>query len=114
MEAAQADLPALDEAERLPPAEDLSGPWAVLIVGAGSETTVGARRRRDGADEFDYEPPEDGDGTVPLDLALVPGLPTYAARRSHGAMPNDTGIARASDNIPSTGATAVLEPLDVA
>lgn len=97
---AQADLPPL------PP-----GGQAVLIVGTGLETAVAARRQAN-AGEFTYDLSNEGDGTVPLDLALVPGLPTYVTAAGHGQMPNDSDIARAVDNIIVTGATTVLNKLD--
>ena len=110
---AQAELPPLDDAGLLPPLPGLDGPRAVLVVGSGSETVVAARRRAgEGGDEFVYYLSTEGDGTVPLDLAVVPGLPTYVTPAEHGGMPNDSDIARAVDNILSTGATRVLPRLE--
>lgn len=112
---AQVALPSLD-AVNLPAAGGLDGPRVVLIVGTGSETVVGVRRQATGTggDEFVYDLSNDGDGTVPLDLAVVPGLRTYATSAGHGGMPNDSLVAQAVDNIIATGETAVLPRLDVA
>lgn len=110
----QAALPALD-AVNLPAADGLAEPRIILIIGTGSETVVGVRRQTTGdGDEFAYDLSNDGDGTVPLDLAVVSGLPTYTTQAGHGGMPNDRDVARAVDNIIATGATGVLPRLDPA
>jgi pimeloyl-ACP methyl ester carboxylesterase len=92
---------------KLPPLDNR----IVLIVGRGSETVVGARLQS-GNDEFVYDLSPDGDGTVPLDLAVVPGLPTYVTAASHGGMPNDANLAQALDNIITTGTTKLLPTLE--
>ena len=108
--AVEAKLPALNTVS-LPPADGLAEPRIVLIVGTGSETVVGARLQ---GDEFAYELSNDGDGTVPLDLAVVPGLPTYVTSAAHGSMPNNSLVAQAVDNIIGAGSTTVLPQLDAA
>ena len=113
--AVEAALPALN-AVSLPAADGLAEPRVVLIVGTGSETVVGARRQGtpQGGDEFAYELSNDGDGAVPLDLAVVPGLPTYVTSAAHGSMPNNSLVAKAVDNIIGAGNTTVLPHLDLA
>jgi len=111
--AVEAALPVLN-AVSFPTADGLAEPRVVLIVGTGSETVVGARRQTaaDGGDEFAYDLSNDGDGTVPLDLAVVPGLPTYVTSAGHGGMPNNPLVAKAVDNIIATGQTTLLPRLD--
>lgn len=111
--AVEAALPALN-AISFPTADGVAEPRVVLVVGTGSETVVGARRQTtaDGGEEFAYDLSNDGDGTVPLDLAVVPELPTYVTSAGHGGMPNDRLVAKAVDNIIATGMTTLLPRLD--
>ena len=53
----------------------------------------------------------DGDGTAPLHLAPVYGRPTWVTNASHGGMPNSETVAKAVDEILTTGSTSVLPPL---
>lgn len=85
----------------------------ILVVGTGSETVVDARLEPGGS-EFLYDLSPEGDGTVPLDLARVPGRTAYATDAEHGGMPNDDRVAAAVDNLLATGRTDVLPPLETA
>ncbi|HYZ61936.1 MAG TPA: alpha/beta hydrolase, partial [Acetobacteraceae bacterium] len=109
----QDSLPKLN-AIQLPPDPKAPDRRIVLIVGSGTETVIAARRpaKSTDNDEFTYDLSDEGDGTVPLDLATVPDLPTYVTQAGHGGMPNDPDIARAVDNILVTGATKLLPELD--
>lgn len=82
-----------------------------LIVGIDSETVVNARLN-DNRAEFLYDLSSDGDGTVPLDLARVPGRPTWVTNVGHGSMPNSATLARAIDNILATRTTSELPTLE--
>jgi pimeloyl-ACP methyl ester carboxylesterase len=85
----------------------------LLIVGNGSETVVDARL--DAAkDELVYDLSTEGDGTVPLDLAVVPGRDTWVTTAGHGGMPNSASVARAVDELLATGTTSELPKLDAA
>jgi pimeloyl-ACP methyl ester carboxylesterase len=80
-----------------------------LIVGVDNETVVNARREGAGASEdFVYETSLNGDGTVPVDLALVQGRPTWVTTAAHGSMPNSATVAEAVDSILATGQTGKL------
>lgn len=60
-----------------------------MIAGVDQETVVGIRVPETGK-EFHYEMSRDGDGTVPLDFALLPGVrATYYVAESHGSLPNN-------------------------
>ena len=60
-----------------------------MIAGVDQETVVGIRVPETGK-EFHYELSRDGDGTVPLDFALLPGVrATYYVAESHGSLPNN-------------------------
>lgn len=85
----------------------------LLIVGNGSETVVDARLDAE-KDELVYDLSPDGDGTVPLDLALVPGRPAWVTTTGHGAMPNSASVARAVDTLLATGTTSELPAFDAA
>ncbi|HVR95185.1 MAG TPA: CHAT domain-containing protein [Thermoanaerobaculia bacterium] len=78
-----------------------------LIAGVNQETVVGVRRKDDG--QFDYELSKTGDGTVPLDFALLPGTrKTYYVEESHGSLPNNKRVAKAVIDLLSRDTTDVL------
>ncbi|MEZ5784986.1 MAG: CHAT domain-containing protein [Xanthobacteraceae bacterium] len=76
------------------------------IVGIDQETIVDARV--DG-DEFVYSTSLAGDGTVPLQCALLPNAKrTYYVNESHGSLANNGDVARAVDAILAAGETTLL------
>lgn len=77
----------------------------VLVAGTGRETLTGLRRV-DGRLEFRRD--EDGDGTVPLALARLPGLATWTCTQSHGALAGDADIIRAVIDLLNRGDTDLL------
>jgi hypothetical protein len=79
-----------------------------LIAGCNQDTVVGARL--DGED-FVYDNSPDGDGTVPLQFAILENLTDgnlYYAEQSHGMLPNDGSVIQAVKDILAEGATAAL------
>jgi pimeloyl-ACP methyl ester carboxylesterase len=78
-----------------------------LIAGVDQDTIVrvelGAAKS-----EFTYFSSTEGDGTVPLALALLDNVKTYFIAEEHGALPNNSHIAEAVDEILRTGGTSVL------
>lgn len=76
-----------------------------LIAGVNQETVTGLRREGDG---FVYEVSLDGDGTVPLEFAELPGAKTYYIEEEHGSLPNNRIVAQAVIDLLETGSTAVL------
>jgi pimeloyl-ACP methyl ester carboxylesterase len=65
---------------------------AVMIAGVDQRTFTGLRV--DG-NEFVFEQTQNGDGTVPLDLAVIPGLETYYIREGHGELPKNRKVWQA-------------------
>jgi len=92
--AAQRALPEPAEDERL-----------TLIAGVDQETTVGVSWS-DG--EVRYELGREGDGTVPLALALLRGVRTYYVAEAHGSLPNNGAVADAVIDLLQDGQTSRL------
>lgn len=62
------------------------------IVGVNRETVVSVRRTSAG---FEYASNRNGDGTVPVVLAMLPRLKTYFADEGHGELANNPNVIRA-------------------
>ncbi|MDA1316178.1 MAG: alpha/beta fold hydrolase [Acidobacteria bacterium] len=87
------------------PADTPAIPW-YLIAGVDQETKVSATVERN---EFVYTVTKDGDGTVPLESALLPGVQkTWFASAGHGLFANNRGVRDATVDILKTGATSAL------
>jgi pimeloyl-ACP methyl ester carboxylesterase len=77
-----------------------------LIAGVEQRTVVGVRRE-DG--QFVYDVSTVGDGTVPLELARLPGLATiHYVAEAHGSLPNHKIVARAVTDLLARGTTEAL------
>ncbi len=76
-----------------------------LVAGNGRATLTGLRLR-DGRLEF--RDSDEGDGTVPLALARMPGLATWITSQSHGALPGDDLVTRAVVDLLGSGTTELL------
>jgi pimeloyl-ACP methyl ester carboxylesterase len=59
------------------------------IVGVNRETVVAVRRTSAG---FEYASDLNGDGTVPVSMATLPGLESYFADEAHGELGNNSRI----------------------
>lgn len=72
----------------------MSGPDGrmVHVVGVNRETVVSVRRTSAG---FEYASNRNGDGTVPVVLAMLPRLETYFADEGHGELANNPTVIRA-------------------
>lgn len=79
-----------------------------LIAGV-NEGTVTDLRIEDG--ELVYVETPDGDGTVPLTFAELPGATTHYVEESHGSLPNHRDVARAVADLLLRGETEAL-PLE--
>jgi hypothetical protein len=77
----------------------------VQIVGINRETIVGLRRSGEG---FEYVSSRNGDGTVPVAMALVPGLTTYYADESHGNLACSPALVEAIVELVRSGSTGTL------
>ena len=74
-----------------------------LIAGIGQETAVGATFENG---EFEYQYSQEGDGTVPLQSALLDGIKqTYYISEQHGALPNNSTVAEAVGDLLRRGKT---------
>lgn len=79
-----------------------------MIAGVDQDTVTGMRARSDGK-EFEYEMTRNGDGTVPLDFALLPGAArTYYVAEKHGSLANSRVVARAVADLLARGETNAL------
>jgi pimeloyl-ACP methyl ester carboxylesterase len=75
------------------------------IVGVNRETVVGVRRTARG---FEYGSSLNGDGTVPVRLAVIPKLRTYFIDEWHGNLANNSRVIRAILDLLHHGKTRVL------
>lgn len=79
-----------------------------VIAGVNQETPTGVRSQ---GDRFIYRVSMDGDGTVPLDLALLADTRTFFVEEAHGSLANHAAVQQAvvdllrqghSDALPTT------------
>ena len=78
----------------------------INIVGAGQETVTRATRRNGG---FLYTITRQGDGTVPVDCAELPGARTYYTKVAHSELARDAAVAHAIADLLRTGETQRLQ-----
>ncbi|MCA9200209.1 MAG: CHAT domain-containing protein, partial [Planctomycetales bacterium] len=64
-----------------------------LVAGVNQETVVGLRHSHDKS-MFIYERSYSGDGTVPLDFAVMAQERTYYVEEEHGKLPNNRSVAK--------------------
>jgi pimeloyl-ACP methyl ester carboxylesterase len=79
---------------------------AVMIAGVDQKTFTGLRV--DG-NEFVFEQTQNGDGTVPLDLAVIPGLETFYIREGHGELPKNRKVWQAVKELIQNQKPSLLE-----
>jgi predicted Fe-S protein YdhL (DUF1289 family) len=72
----------------------------------GQETVTRVSRQKDG---FVYTVTRQGDGTVPLACAELPGARTYYTKVAHSELARDAAVAEALADVLRTGETARLE-----
>lgn len=77
----------------------------VHIVGVNQETAVDMRRTASG---FEYAMARNGDGTVPLALAMLPGLKSYFVEELHGNLANNAQVIHAIVDLVRRGRTRRL------
>jgi pimeloyl-ACP methyl ester carboxylesterase len=78
----------------------------INVVGAGQETVTRVTRRKDG---FVYTITRQGDGTVPLACAALPGARTYYTNVAHSELARDPAVAQAIADVLRMGETQRLE-----
>jgi pimeloyl-ACP methyl ester carboxylesterase len=77
----------------------------IQVVGVNRDTVVGVRRTAEG---FEYVSTRSGDGTVPVSMALLPGLETYYAEELHGNLACNPTIIQALVDLIREGRTGML------
>ncbi len=77
----------------------------IHIIGVNQETVVGLRRTAGG---FEYAMDRNGDGTVPLALAKLPGLKAYFVDESHANLANNSRVILAILDLVRRGHTREL------
>lgn len=80
----------------------------LLVVGQAKATPVGFEVGERG---FVYLDATDGDGRVPLQSALLPGVQTWQLDCDHGALPSEKKAFGAFVELLESGATHALPPL---
>jgi len=78
------------------------------IVGVRQETVTQATLH---GSEFHYTLERDGDGTVPLRLATLPGAKHWRVAEKHGGLPNNGKVISAVIDLLRTGSTVRLPEL---
>ena len=91
--------------ERWPAADDR----CLHIVGVRQETVTQATLH---GSEFHYTLERDGDGTVPLRLATLPGARHWFAAEKHGGLPKNGKVISAVVDLLRTGSTKRLPELE--
>jgi pimeloyl-ACP methyl ester carboxylesterase len=77
----------------------------VHIIGVNRETVVGMRRTARG---FEYAMTNNGDGTVPLAMAMLPGLKCHFVEELHGNLANNAQVIQAIIDLIRRGRTRRL------
>jgi len=80
-------------------------PRMTLIAGHARPTVTGVRRA---GRDFEYVVTRDGDGTVPLALAELPGVRTWYVREGHSELTGNATVAAAVIDILRSGNTRRL------
>jgi pimeloyl-ACP methyl ester carboxylesterase len=88
------------QAQLAPPDERFA-----VIAGVGAETVTAVRRR---GEEFLYTLTRGGDGTVPLESALLPGVRSAYARAAHSDLTRNAVVAAAVVDLLRSGSTRRL------
>jgi pimeloyl-ACP methyl ester carboxylesterase len=95
----------LEKASKIQQTMSRSDPRFFLVAGVNQETITGLRFENG---SFIYEHSYAGDGTVPLDFALLTGATTYYVEEAHGSLPNNQAVEHAVADILEKGNTQVL------
>lgn len=80
-----------------------------LIYVAGYDRETPYRVRVDGPGKFSYQETMDGDGRVPHELGLLPGVPTFYVAEKHGDLPANGKVLSGIHDLLATGTTGALD-----
>lgn len=78
----------------------------LYVAGYNRETLCGLRVVSPG--QFEYSVTYSGDGRVPHDLGLLPGVPTYYVEETHGDLAKNDAVLTAVEELLDQGKTTVL------
>jgi hypothetical protein len=81
-------------------------PRCLHVVGIRQDTVTAVHRKRDG---FEFVVTPDGDGTVPLSMAVLPGSQAWTVAEKHGGLPNNGRVISAVVDLLRTGSTQRLQ-----
>jgi CHAT domain-containing protein/pimeloyl-ACP methyl ester carboxylesterase len=81
-------------------------PRCLHVVGIRQDTVTAVHRKRDG---FEFVVTAEGDGTVPLSMAVLPGSQTWYVAEKHGGLPNNGRVISAVVDLLRTGSTQRLQ-----
>jgi len=95
----------LDEAASARTRWPSADPRCLHIVGVRQETVTRVELR---GREFHYTLEHDGDGTVPLRMAMLPGAAHWYIAEKHGGLPNNGKVISAAVDLLRTGSTERL------
>jgi pimeloyl-ACP methyl ester carboxylesterase len=84
-------------------------PRLFMIAGVEQRTVNGVARKPNG--DFEFRSSPTGDGTVPLEFAVLKNRPNYLVKASHSGMLNRADVAEAVDDIIRLGSTGRLDAL---
>lgn len=79
-----------------------------MIYVAGFDQETPCRIRINSPGSFSYQHTLDGDGRVPHDLGLLPGVPVFWVREQHGDLPKNDQVLSGIHGLLETGATDEL------
>jgi len=86
---------------------DVDTPERLLYV-AGYDEPTPYRIRIESPGQFAYKETHEGDGRVPHELGLLPGVETFFVREKHGALPANDAVLSAIHGLLETGKTDEL------
>jgi CHAT domain-containing protein/pimeloyl-ACP methyl ester carboxylesterase len=89
---------------------DIDAPKMLLVVGHAAFTPAGITLGNAGLEYLNT--PDDGDGRVPLQSALLPGVKTWKVDAEHGKLPDVADAFAAYVELLTTGDTTRLERHD--
>jgi len=79
-----------------------------LVYVAGYNQPTPSRIRIDGPGNFSYQETLDGDGRVPHELGLLPGVPSFFVEEAHGDLPSNEQVLAGIHDLLATGSTAQM------
>jgi pimeloyl-ACP methyl ester carboxylesterase len=88
---------------------DVIDPKRMIYVAGYDRVTFNGIRGLQVADRNAYTSTYDGDGRVTHRLGLLQDVPTYYVRETHGSLPGNRAVLRATTELLETGRTAALK-----